>query len=152
MMIDNVYVLLVCRVLRGIVSGAVSVISPLFMNEIINSNYKAPLLGLLHFFLIFGSFNVYIVAINSPIILNPSEKSLDTYCASVENKHIPWRELFLIPIVPALVTLFLLFFVLKSDSVNLGKCFMIRLHFDILHSIFMIFMRHFRYAKRIYEK
>ena len=136
MMIDNVYILLACRVLRGIISGVVSMIPPLFMNEIISSNLKGPLLGLLHLFLIFGSLSVYIIAINFPIIMNTNEKSLDTYWAGVKNEYIPWRELFLIPIIPALIALFLLIFVFKSDSANLGKLSIYGFRFDTLKLIF----------------
>ena len=129
MTIDNVYILLVCRVLRGVITGTVSMILPLFMNEIINSNLKAPLLGLLHVFMTFGSLCVYIIAVNSPIITDTNEEPLENYCSSVENEHIPWRELFLLPIVPALLILFLLIFVFKSDSANIGKYFYIKFPF-----------------------
>ena len=123
MTIDNVYVLLLCRVLRGVITGTVSVILPLFMNQIIRSNLKAPLLGLIHVFMTFGSLNVYIIAINIPYITNTYEHSSEDYWAIVENKHIAWRELFLLPIFPALLILILLVFVFKSDSDNLGKCY-----------------------------
>ena len=152
MTIENVYVLLVCRVLRGVITGTISVILPLFMNEIINSNLKAPLLGLIHVFMTFGSLNVYIVAINSPYIKNANGASSENYCASVENKHMTWRELFLIPIIPALLKLFLLIFVFKSDSDNLGKCYMTSFHLDILQLINKVLILSIRYAKRIHEK
>ena len=121
MMVDNVYVLIFCRILRGIITGGISVIVPLFTNEILNCNIKASLLGLMHIIMAFGSLNVYIISINTPIVINTDEESEEAYCNSVESKYIPWRELFLLPIVPALLQLFLLIFVFKKDSDSLSK-------------------------------
>ena len=121
MMVENVYVLIFCRILRGIIAGGICVIVPLFNNEILTSSIKAPLLGLMHIIMAFGSLNVYIISINTPIVTNTKEESEKIYCNSVEDKYIPWRELFLLPIIPALLQLFLLIFVFKQDSDSLSK-------------------------------
>ena len=80
------------------------------------------------------------------------EKSLDIYWAGVENDYIPWRELFLIPIIPALIALFLLIFVFKSDSANLGKLSIYGFRFDTLKLIFKDLTINFRYANRVCKK
>ena len=123
MTIQNYYVLIFCRIMRGVASGAISVVVPVFMNEITNSHLKGPVLSFIHIFMTFGSLNVYIFAINTPLILNTKVESIEDYCATVKNEHIAWRELFLLPIIPALVQLFLLLFVFTKDSTSLSKLF-----------------------------
>ena len=130
MMIQNYYVLIFCRIMRGVASGAISVVVPVFMNEITCSHFKGPVLSFIHIFMAFGSLNVYIFAIINPLVLNMKQESIEEYCSIVKNQHIVWRELFLLPIVPALVQLFLLLFVFTRDSISLSKLFIQYFYFS----------------------
>ena len=121
MTIQNYYVLIFCRIMRGVAIGAISVVVPVFMNEITCSHFKGPVLSFIHIFMAFGSLNVYIFAIINPLVLNTKEESIEAYCSTVKNEHIAWRELFLLPIIPALVQLFLLLFVFTRDPTSLSK-------------------------------
>ena len=122
MMIKSYPWLVIGRILRGIVTGIVSVIVPLLLNEIMNPIQKISGLAFMQIWLTFGPVFVYTVALLTPQVIVPNEDEPNVdFWFSVREKHVPWRILFAIPIVPSLVQLLLLLFVVKSDKTELGK-------------------------------
>ena len=66
MMIQHLAALWTGRVLRGIITGIVSVTVPVFINEIAIKKFKTMQLGLLTFFIMLGFFFVCIFKLTIP--------------------------------------------------------------------------------------
>ena len=74
MMIQHLAAIWTGRVLRGVVSGIVTVTVPVFINEIAVRRYKTMQLGLINFFIVSGFFLAYALRLTVPDI-DPSERS-----------------------------------------------------------------------------
>ena len=117
MMVDNFIILMIGRWLRGVCSGIVSVTVPLFINEICTQNHKNIQLALIELFITVGSFAVYFISIFLPEInIPPNESKTEEFWASVQDKFIPWRIVFILPVIPALAIILLLLFKFKNDT------------------------------------
>ena len=65
-MIQHLAAIWIGRILRGVISGIVSVTVPVFINEIAIKKYKTIQLGLINFFVAIGIFSAYMLRLTVP--------------------------------------------------------------------------------------
>ena len=66
MMIQHLAAIWIGRILRGVISGIVSVTVLVFINEIAIKKYKTIQLGLINFFVAIGIFSAYMFRLTVP--------------------------------------------------------------------------------------
>ena len=66
MMIQHLAAIWIGRILRGVISGIVSVTVPVFINEIAIKKYKTIQLGLINFFIAIGITSAYLFGLTVP--------------------------------------------------------------------------------------
>ena len=107
--------LYVGRVLRGIVTGIMSVTVPYFINEVTSTKFKLQWLGFIEQGIVMGYFFACLVRLVVPPIRIP-ENNEHEYCYSIEGQNLNWRYVFLFPIIPSIIQLVLLCFLFKTDA------------------------------------
>ena len=65
-MIQHLAAIWIGRILRGVISGIVSVTVPVFINEVAIKKYKTIQLGLINFFIAIGITSAYLLGLTIP--------------------------------------------------------------------------------------
>ena len=119
-MIQHLAAIWIGRILRGVVSGIVTVTVPVFINEIAIKRYKTIQLGLINFFIMSGYFLAHIFRLTVPDI-DLDNKTQSEIWDEVKYKYIGWRLIFSMPIILAVLLLVLFIFVFNEDIIFYGS-------------------------------
>lgn len=112
LMIDSLPALIIGRILRGVVTGIVWVTVPVFINEISIKEYRAAQIGLTQQLITVGVLTALSISFLIPV---DATSDSEDFCDDIEGDYVPWRLVFAIPIIPAVIQTILLWFVYRKD-------------------------------------